>query len=61
MGKNNGKLCPWCHVPREIITEKNLVNGIIYWEKYEECPECGDRKKFSNKHNRIDKFDLDQE
>jgi C4-type Zn-finger protein len=55
--KTLNKKCPDCDGQLEIIVCDKNNNGVIYSENYEECSDCGYRKKVNNRKNKVERYE----
>ena len=51
--------CPECESKLALISHIEKKDGVSYSVCYEECEECGYQKEIKNKHNHIDKTEIE--
>ena len=51
--------CPECDSSLALVRHTEKDDGVSYSASYEECEECGYQKEVKNKHNHIDKTQLE--
>lgn len=53
------RCCPECGSKLALIGHIDKDDGVSYSTSYEECEECGYKKEVKNKHNHIDKTEIE--
>jgi C4-type Zn-finger protein len=55
--KTLNKKCPDCEGQLEIIVHDKDDGGITYFENWEECSDCGYRKRVNNRKNKVERYE----